>query len=80
MGAWPMRWTSSRRKGEITDAFLVDSATLRYFPPGLYWLGRAHEGLGSGEAAREHFSDYLEIRGNADPADPLAEDARSRLE
>jgi tetratricopeptide (TPR) repeat protein/tRNA A-37 threonylcarbamoyl transferase component Bud32 len=71
---------SERRKGEITDAFLVDSATLRYFPPGLYWLGRAHEGLGSGEAAREHFSDYLEIRGNADPADPLAEDARSRLE
>jgi tetratricopeptide (TPR) repeat protein/tRNA A-37 threonylcarbamoyl transferase component Bud32 len=69
-----------RRLGEITDVFLVDSATLRYFPPALYWLGRAQEGLGSGDAARERFAAYLELRGDADPADPLAEDARTRLE
>ena len=71
---------SDRRLGEITDAFLVDSATLRYFPPALYWLGRAQEGLGSGDAAREHYSAYLDLRGDADPAERLAEDARTRLE
>jgi tetratricopeptide (TPR) repeat protein len=69
-----------RRLGEITDVFLVDSATLRYFPPALYGLGRAQEGLGSGDAARERFSAYLELRGDADPVDPLAEDALTRLE
>ncbi len=69
-----------RRLGEITDVFLVDSATLRYFPPALYWLGRAQEGLGSGAAARERFAAYLDLRGEADPVDPLAEDARMRLE
>ena len=36
-----------RNRGEITDVFLVDSATLRYFPPALYWLGRCHEALGN---------------------------------
>jgi tetratricopeptide (TPR) repeat protein/tRNA A-37 threonylcarbamoyl transferase component Bud32 len=71
---------AERRKGEITDAFLVDSATLRYFPPALYWLGRAQEGLGTSGAARERFTAYLELRGEADPPDPLAEDAAARLE
>jgi tetratricopeptide (TPR) repeat protein len=71
---------SERRKGEITDVFLVDSATLRYFPPALYWLGRAQEGLGTNDAARERFAAYVDLRGDADPADPLAEDARARLQ
>jgi len=71
---------AERRVGEITDVFLVDSATLRYFPPALYWLGRAQEGLGSGDAARDRFAAYLAVRGEGDPADPLAEDVRMRLE
>jgi len=70
---------SERRKGEITDAFLVDSATLRYFPPALYWLGRSQEALGSVDAARELYTGYLELRGDADPPDALAADARERL-
>jgi serine/threonine protein kinase/tetratricopeptide (TPR) repeat protein len=68
------------RKGEATDIFLVDSATLRYFPPALYWLGRSQEALGSGDAARESFTAFLALRGEANPADPLTEDARARLQ
>jgi len=67
------------RKGEATDVFLVDSATLRYFPPALYWLGRAQEALGSGDAARDSFTAYLDLRGDADPPDDLAADAAARL-
>ena len=68
-----------RRKGEVTDVFLVDSATLRYFPPALYWLGRSQEALGSTDAARELYTEYLALRGEADPPDPLVADARERL-
>jgi serine/threonine protein kinase/tetratricopeptide (TPR) repeat protein len=69
-----------RNKGEITDVFLADSATLRFFPPALYWLGRCQVALGSNEAAQESFAAYLELRGEADPTDALAEDARARLQ
>ncbi len=68
-----------RRKGEATDVFLVDGASLRIFPPALYWLGRAHEALGNPEAAGELYRSYLELRGGADPPDPLAEDAAKRV-
>ena len=68
-----------RGKGETTDVFLVDSATLRYFPPALYWLGRSQEALGSVDAARELYQEYLSLRGDADPPDALAADARERL-
>jgi tetratricopeptide (TPR) repeat protein len=67
------------RRGEATDVFLTDSATLRYFPPAVYWLGRAEQGLGAAEQARARFREYLEIRGGADPADELAADAAARL-
>ncbi len=70
--------TCVRGKGEITDAFLVDSATLRHFPPALYWLGRTEEVMGNREAARELYREYLELRGEGDAADPLADDARTR--
>ena len=66
------------RKGEIADVFLVDGATLRYFPPALYWLGRTKEALGEGDGARDLYSQYLELRRDADPPDPLAEDAAAR--
>jgi len=68
-----------RGKGEITDVFLVDSATLRYFPPALYWLGRSHEALGNSTAARDLYREFLDLRGDADPPDPLATDAAGRL-
>jgi serine/threonine protein kinase/tetratricopeptide (TPR) repeat protein len=68
-----------RGKGEITDVFLVDSATLRYFPPALYWLGRCHEALGDTSAAGELYREFLDLRGDADPPDPLAADAKERL-
>jgi tetratricopeptide (TPR) repeat protein/tRNA A-37 threonylcarbamoyl transferase component Bud32 len=69
-----------RREGEITDVFLVDSATLRHFPPALYWLGRTQEALGSRDAALELYRRYLELRGESDAADELVEDARVRTE
>jgi hypothetical protein len=68
-----------RRKGEATDVFLVDSSSLRIFPPALYWLGRTQEALGSPDAAHERYRQFLALRGDADPADPLAVDARARL-
>ena len=68
-----------RGKGEITDVFLVDSATLRYFPPALYWLGRSQEALGNVTAAHELYREYLDLRGDADPSDALAADAGERL-
>ncbi len=69
-----------RRKGEITDVFLVDSATLRHFPPALYWLGRTQEAMGSRASAMELYGQYLEVRKDADSPDPLADDAKARLE
>ncbi len=68
-----------RNKGEITDVFLVDSASLRYFPPALYWLGRSQEQLGNTDAARQLYSEYVALRGNARPPDALAADASERL-
>ena len=67
------------RKGEVTDVFLVDSATLRYYPPALYWLGRAHDALGNPEAARVRYREYIDLRADADPPDPLVADASQRL-
>ena len=69
-----------RGKGEITDVFLVDSATLRYFPPALYWLGRSQEALGNKTAADDLYRQFIAMRGDADPADPLAADASERLD
>jgi tetratricopeptide (TPR) repeat protein/tRNA A-37 threonylcarbamoyl transferase component Bud32 len=68
-----------RRKGEISDVFLVDSATLRHFPPALYWLGRTQEAMGSRDSAVELFGQYLDLRKDADTPDPLAEDAKARI-
>ena len=68
-----------RGKGEITDVFLVDSATVRYFPPALYWLARSHEALGNVTAAQELYREYVDLRGEADPSDLLSADAADRL-
>ena len=68
------------RKGEITDVFLMDSATLRHFPPALYWLGRTEEAMGSRDAALELYRQFLELRGDSDVADALVEDAKARID
>jgi tetratricopeptide (TPR) repeat protein len=68
-----------RRKGEISDVFLVDSATLRHFPPALYWLARTQEAMGNRDSAVELFGQYLDLRKDADTPDPLAEDAKARI-
>ena len=68
-----------RNRGEITDVFLVDSATLRYFPPALYWLGRCHEALGNQDAAHDLYEECTALRVETDPPDELAADAVTRL-
>ena len=67
-----------KRKGEAVDAFVADASTLRYFPSALYWLGRAHEAVGSVALARANYAEYLKIRKDANPPDPLAADAARR--
>jgi hypothetical protein len=52
--------------------------TYWYFPPVHYYLGRVDEGLGSAGAAAS-YQNFLATRQNADPAEPLAGDARRRL-
>jgi tetratricopeptide (TPR) repeat protein len=68
-----------RNRGEITDVFLADSATLRYFPPALYWLGRCHEALGNSDAARDLYEEYIKLRVGAEPPDELAVEAATRI-
>jgi tetratricopeptide (TPR) repeat protein/tRNA A-37 threonylcarbamoyl transferase component Bud32 len=68
-----------RRKGEITDVFLVDSATLRNYPPALYWLARTQEAMGSHSSAAELYRQFLELRGDSGTTDELVEDAKARL-
>ncbi len=67
-----------KRKGEVTDVFFADSATLRYLPPVYYWLARTQEALQNPEAA-ENYRRYVDIRKNTEGADPLLADARARL-
>ena len=66
------------RQGEILDVFLVDGSTIRYLPQAFYYLGRAQEGIGDSQAARDSYERYLEIRSNTDTPDPLAADASGR--
>ena len=70
---------SVKRRGETTDVFFYDMPTLRYLPPAYYWLARAQEGLGGTAEARKNYELFLSLRQEADPADPLAADARRRV-
>jgi len=65
------------RRGEATAVFLDDVPSFHLFPPVLYYLGRAHEGLKSPDAA-EAYKTFLAIKQNGD-GDPLVADARRRL-
>jgi tetratricopeptide (TPR) repeat protein/tRNA A-37 threonylcarbamoyl transferase component Bud32 len=68
-----------KRRGEAADAFFADTSSLRYLPPVYYHLGRAQEATGSAAGARASYESFLKVRGAAEPADPLATDARQRL-
>jgi tetratricopeptide (TPR) repeat protein len=68
-----------KRKGEVTDVFFENISTSRYLPPVYYWLGRAQEGLGAASAARASYEQFVRLRADGDPSDPLAVDAARRL-
>jgi tetratricopeptide (TPR) repeat protein len=68
-----------KRKGEATDVFFENISTSRYLPPVYYWLGRAQEGLGAAPAAKASYEQFVKLRAQSDPADPLAADASARL-
>jgi tetratricopeptide (TPR) repeat protein len=67
-----------KRRGEVTDAFFSDRPTLRFLPPLYYWIARTQEAIGVADA-RKNYEQYVALRGDADPADPLLVDARARL-
>ena len=67
-----------KRRGEATDLFFADMTTLRYLPPLYYWLGRAQEGLGTRDAARDSYKEFLALRAEANPGAPLVADAKRR--
>jgi tetratricopeptide (TPR) repeat protein len=70
--------TCRKRRGEAADLFFADMTTLRYLPPLYYWAGRAQEGMGTSEAARASYKEFLALRAEANPSAPLVEDARRR--
>jgi tetratricopeptide (TPR) repeat protein len=70
--------TCLKRRGEAASVFLDDLPTMHRLPQVYYYLGRAQEGLKI-PAAKESYGIYLEIKARA-AADPLAKDARRRLE
>jgi len=67
-----------KRRGEAADVFFYDTPTARYLPPALYWYGRTQQALGAADA-RKLFDEFVAIRGNSKPQDPLLIDARKRL-
>ena len=71
-------FTAARdRHGEATAVFLDDLPSYRYIATLPYWQGRAQAELGMSTEASENFDTFLSRR----PAgEPLAEDARQRLQ
>jgi len=69
------------RKGEVTDVFLADLATLRHYPEALELLGRAQLAIGDATAARKSFEAYLALRpGDGDPRRAAVEELLAGLE
>ena len=68
-----------KRKGEAIDVFFENVSTIRYLPPVYFWLGRAQQGLGAVAAARDSYEQFLKLRSEAVPADPLAAEASQRI-
>jgi tetratricopeptide (TPR) repeat protein len=69
---------AQKRRGEATDAFFSDRPTLRNLPALYYWLARAQEALGATDS-RKNYEQYVSLRADAEPIDPLVTDARARL-
>ncbi|MEO8189143.1 MAG: protein kinase [Acidobacteriota bacterium] len=67
---------AAKRRGEATALFLDESPTYRLFPPALYALGRAQEGIRS-PASAETYKAFLAMRVKGEQ-DPLVADARRR--
>lgn len=68
-----------KRRGEATALFLDDVPSFRYLAPLNYWLARAQEGQQNNTAAAGNYRAFLTNRA-ADSSDPLAADARKRLQ
>jgi tetratricopeptide (TPR) repeat protein len=71
--------TCAKRRGEATAVFLDDIPSFRYLASLSYWMGRAQEGVGMTGPSKDNFKTYLSIRSES-ARDPLAADARRRLE
>jgi len=67
-----------KRKGEATALFLNDVPSFRYLAPLHYWLARAQDGRKQAAAA-DTYRAFLALRPEGSK-DPLAADARRRLE
>lgn len=65
------------RRGEAAALFLDDLPTWRYLATLPYWLGRAQQEIGMTSAAQLSYREYLDLRPDSDP---LADDARQRME
>ncbi|MDH5621661.1 MAG: tetratricopeptide repeat protein [Gammaproteobacteria bacterium] len=65
------------RHGEATSIFLDDLPTYRYVVTLPYWLARAQQQLGMVAAANANYTAYL---GRRPESDPLARDARQRMQ
>jgi tetratricopeptide (TPR) repeat protein len=68
-----------KRAGETADLMFADTATLRYLPPLYYWLARAQQGVGMSSAARENYQQFLSLRADADPDDPMVAQAKQSI-
>ena len=68
-----------KRRGETADVFFYDAPTLRYLPALYYWLARSQEGVGATAEAKKSYEQFLSLRADANPPDPLAADARRRV-
>jgi len=66
-----------KRRGEALALFLDEEPTFGYFPPVLYYQGRAREGLNNARFA-DSYRSYLDIRGGS-AEDPLAAEVRKRI-
>jgi len=71
---------ADKRRGEAIAVFLDDVPSFRYLAPLPYWLARAQEGVNKASpAAAENYRKFLILRPEGS-GDPLAADARKRLE
>lgn len=66
-----------KRRGEAIELFMDNTPTYAYFPPVLYYQGRAREGMKNSTFA-DAYKAYLNVRGQSSE-DPFVADIRRRL-